>query len=340
MMKIPRLRPIRDLGRAASLAALAMAALLLAGCGEDDHAFRAMGTLEVVEVDVAPLQPGRVQRVWVDEGDSVRPGDTLAVLAQAGVAGAVPQGAARLQQAEARLRDVQAGPRPEEVAQAEDAFRARQAEAERTARELERVRVLEDAGAMSRQQLDNARAAAAVAARQRDSAREGVRMARQGSRTDQVAAARAEVEAARAALETSRATAGELTLVSSVAGVVMHRYAEPGEMVATGEPVLTVGQTSRPYTRVYVGQGVLPTLKVGQPVTAVLDAFPERPFTGRIVSISDHAEFTPRVALTEEERDDLLFGVRVELADRGGMLKAGLPLTVTFPAPPAGGGPR
>jgi HlyD family secretion protein len=48
------------------------------------------------------------------------------------------------------------------------------------------------------------------------------------------------------------------------------------------------------------------------------------------VAINDKAEFTPRVALTEEERADLLFGVKVELADTTGVLKPGLPATVTF----------
>ena len=77
---------------------------------------------------------------------------------------------------------------------------------------------------------------------------------------------------------------------------------------------------------------VLPTLRVGQIVTARLDAFPDRTFRGRIASLNPRAEFTPRVALTEDEREDLLFGVRVEFDDPSGMLKAGLPLTVELPA--------
>jgi HlyD family secretion protein len=76
-------------------------------------------------------------------------------------------------------------------------------------------------------------------------------------------------------------------------------------------------------------------------VTAVLDAFPDRRFAGRITALNDRAEFTPRVALTEDERADLLFGVKVDLVDSGGMLKAGLPVTVRF-YPRTGGasGPR
>ena len=312
-------------------AALAVLALALAGCDRGDRGVTATGTLEVVEVDVAPLQGARVARISVEEGDAVRRGDTLAVLTLPVTRGEVPQRAARLEQAEARLREVRAGARPQEIAAAEAELRAREAEATRTSRDAERMRVLENAGAVSLSDYERARTAARVAAAARDAARENVRLVREGARAEQVDMARAEVEGARAALETSRATEGELTLVAPVDGIVAERYAEPGEMVGAGQPVLTVGETARPWTHVYVGPRVLPLLRVGQEVTAKLDGFPDRPFRGRVAAIADRAEFTPRVALTEDEREDLLFAVRVEFDDRSGMLKAGLPITVSFP---------
>jgi HlyD family secretion protein len=71
---------------------------------------------------------------------------------------------------------------------------------------------------------------------------------------------------------------------------------------------------------------------VGDSVTAVLDNYPDRPFRGVIASIATRAEYTPRVALTEAERADLLFAVRVEFRDTTEFLKAGLPVTVRFRA--------
>jgi HlyD family secretion protein len=61
---------------------------------------------------------------------------------------------------------------------------------------------------------------------------------------------------------------------------------------------------------------------------ARLDGFPDHPIPGRVAAIKPKAEFTPRVALTEEERADLLFGVKVELSDTTGLLRPGLPATV------------
>jgi HlyD family secretion protein len=289
--------------------------LALAAC-RDDGPRQATGTLEIVEVDVSPMQPARIVQVRVREGDTVRAGQVLAVLQQPTTEGQVPLGQAQVASAQARLAEV----------------RVRQAEAERAAREMERLRVLTEAGAISRQTLDNARAAATQASALRDAARENLRLVREGARAGQVEAARAEVAGAEARLQSARETAGELTLVAPVDGVVLLRSAEAGESVTAGQPVITLGDPRRPWTRVYVGQDVLPALRVGQTVTARLDAFPDRTFRGRIASLNPRAEFTPRVALTEDERQDLLFGVRVEFDDPSGMLKAGLPLTIDLPA--------
>ena len=97
---------------------------------------------------------------------------------------------------------------------------------------------------------------------------------------------------------------------------------------------MTIGQLARPYVRIYVNQRVLPSVRLGARADGVLDGLPDHPFTGVVEAINTKAEFTPRVALTEEERADLLFGVKVAFHDSTGALKPGLPITVRItPAP-------
>jgi HlyD family secretion protein len=79
-----------------------------------------------------------------------------------------------------------------------------------------------------------------------------------------------------------------------------------------------------------VNERDLPAIRVGMAVRGVLDGVSKRSFTGRVVAINTKAEYTPRVALTEDERADLMFGVKVEFVDSSGTLKPGLPITVTF----------
>jgi HlyD family secretion protein len=302
------------------------------GCRESRAAdVQGTGTLEVVEVDVAPLSAGRVVRVLVREGQTVRAGETVAILAQPTLPADIEGRRARLAAAEAQLRDLERGARTAEIDAAEAELRTAEAEAIRAARDLTRLQSLLDAGAISRQQLDAARAAAQVAAGRRDAAREALRLMRQGSRPELISAARAEVASARAVLQSAERTAGDLTLTAPVNGVVVSRNAEPGEVIGAGQSVVTIADPTRPFVRIYVNQHALPRIQRGAAASATLDAFPNRRFPGQVTAVNPRAEFTPRVALTEDEREDLLFGVKVELTDPSGMLKAGLPVTVRIP---------
>lgn len=322
------MRPPSSLPRAATLLVL-----LVACAGEPHDDVTGTGTVEIVEVDVAPLVPARVLRVFRQEGDSVRPGDTLVSLTQSATLADVEGRRARLAAAEAQLRDLLAGATRPEVDRADAERRAAEAEAVRTQQDLQRLVALQATGGVTGQQVDGARAAAALAAARRDAARDALALVRQGARPERVSAARAEVSNARAALAASEQAANDLVLTASVAGVVLLRTAEPGEVLAAGMPAMTIGEVGRPFVRIYVNQYALPRMRLGAPAAAVLDAYPDRPFTGRVVAISPRAEFTPRVALTEDERADLLFGVKIELADSTGMLKPGLPVTVRVTAP-------
>jgi HlyD family secretion protein len=148
-------------------------------------------------------------------------------------------------------------------------------------------------------------------------------------------AAPSESAAAAAALAAALSIREQLTIVAPDDGVVLTRYADPGEALASGTPVVSLGLVHRPWIRAYVGDRAMAGVKLGQLVTVRLDGYPT-PLSGRIVEISPRAEFTPRAALTERERADLVFGIKVELdsADAGGRVKAGMPVTVEIPTLP------
>jgi HlyD family secretion protein len=301
---------------------------VLACSGNPNDAVVGNGTIEVRETDVAPLVPARVLQVRVDDGETVRAGDTLVTLTQSTTRADIADREARLRAAEANLREAERGPRAREIEQAEAELRSSESEVVRSARDLERYRPLAENGTVSRQVLDNAIAAAAAAVARRDAAREALQLLREGTRPERIQAARADAASARAALAAVQAIAQDLVLLAPVDGVVISRNAEPGEILAAGQSALTVGESARPYIRVYIPTRQLPRVRNGQSATALLDGFPDRPVAGRVVAISPEAEFTPRIALTERERADLVFGVKVDLTDTTGFVKPGLPATV------------
>ena len=296
-------------------------------------AVEATGTLEVVEVDVSPISAGRVSKVLVDEGAAVHAGDTLALLTIPTLPSDVAQREAKVSSATAAVQEAEHGPRAAEIASAAAELVAAEATADRAAKDVERLRPLAAKQNVSLQDFDAARALAASTAGHRDALRAQLQLLREGTRPERLHAAEADERGARASVASALATARDLVLVSPVTGTVTNRSAEPGEVIGAGQAALTVAQTGRQTVRVYVSEAVLPRIRAGQSVRAQLDAFPDHEFTGRVVAMSTKAEFTPRVALTEKERADLLFGVKVEFSDSTGMLKAGLPITVRIDAP-------
>ena len=301
------------------------------GCRREHEGVVGSGTIEVVETDVAPMQTARVSRVIPEEGALVRVGDTLVTLVQGTLDAELEQRRARLSSAEAQLRDVEAGARPAEIARLVAEQQAAEAEATRAQHELERLTATAARGDVSEQQLENARTVARTTAGKRDAAAEAVRLIREGARADRIRAARSDVAAARAAVGGAKSAVGELVLVSPVEGVVLSRNAEPGEVLPAGIAAITIGDLRRPFVRVFVASPALPGIAIGDSVDVTLDGRKER-YRGRVVAIDSKAQFTPRIALTEEERADLLFGVKVDLPPSA-TLKPGLPATVRFDKP-------
>jgi HlyD family secretion protein len=143
-----------------------------------------------------------------------------------------------------------------------------------------------------------------------------------------------ESEAARAGAEATAAIRDQLVLLAPADGIVLTRFAERGEVIAAGVPVVSVGLVHSPWIRAYVGERYIARLKTGQQVRIRVDGYPDTTFAGQISDIAPRAEFTPRAALTERERADLVFGIKVTTDDAGGRLKAGLPVRVEIPLAP------
>jgi len=303
--------------------------LALTACDRPDGT-TASGTVEFTQTDVAGSVPARVDRVLVEEGATVHAGDTLAVLTQTGLPQDIQQRRARLAAAESELADLVRGARPAELERARAELRSATSEADRTAADSVRLARLLAAGGLSQSAFDASANAARVAGARRDVAREALLLLEAGARPDRVAAARAAVATARAQLAMGEAAAGDLVLTAPVDGQVMARYAEPGEVLAAGVPVMSLGDARHAWVRIYVTAPVFASIRVGDLVPLTIDGLEGQTFQARVTALATAAEFTPRVALTEKERADLLFGVKLELSDTTGRLKAGLPATARF----------
>jgi len=295
------------------------------------------------EVDVASQVGGRLERLRVDEGDHVRLGDTLAVLDQGEGLAALGARAAEAERAVSQLRDLQAGARSQELDASQADLEAATAQWQLAQSEAARAETLYQHHVVSAAELDRARSARDGAVARRTALKQRYDLLRAGSRADQVRAAREAEAAARAQLEAARSRARELVLLAPIDGVVLLKNLNQGELVAPNVPVVTLGNPDRLWMRVFVGAPKIGRVRRGDTATVRVTGY-KREFRGRVIEIASQAEFTPRAALTEEERANLVFGVKIEIEPSGGALKPGLPADariqpVAADAPPGGHAP-
>jgi HlyD family secretion protein len=308
----------------------AAVALLLTGCGNDGSgALVASGTVEATDAQLGFQASGRIVEIGVREGDAVKAGALLASLDRAEAEARRNQSHASLAAARARLDEMERGFRSEEIAQARaglDAARERLAEAER---ELARSQTLFDGGAVSREAHEQATLARDVARSEHSKAEEHLRLLERGHRREQVDAASAQVAEAEAHLAAAEAALRNMIIEAPFDGVVTVRHREPGEVVASGAPVLTVMNPDDRWVRIYVREDRTGAVALGAKATIKSDTFPDKTYEGAVTFVASEAEFTPKNVQTTEERVKLVYAVKVSVrGDAAQELKPGMPADV------------
>jgi HlyD family secretion protein len=320
--------------------------IALIGCREAPPAdrVRVSGQVEATDVRVAALVGGRLVELRVKEGDRVKSGDVIARLDTADAGLLLARAQAERDQADAQLRLLQAGARPEDVRQAQAQVAAAEADVATLQAELsaaqadaDRFEALLASNSGSRKQRDDAVARRAVAAARLKGASDRVRAAnetlarlRAGARAEEIAAARARVAGADAQIATLQKAITDATVTAPLSGIVTETLVDAGEIVQPRATLVVVTDLDHAWANVYVDEPAIPKLRIGQPATVFTDAGGEG-MAGTISAISEKAEFTPRNVQTAEDRSKLVYRVKIAVDNAGGVLKAGMPVEAEIP---------
>ena len=131
---------------------------------------------------------------------------------------------------------------------------------------------------------------------------------------------------AKAQLSIAESQLGDLTVATPVDGVVMTKSADPGEVLAAGTTVVSIGDLDHPWLRAYINEPDLGKVKLGQKVKLHSDSYPGKVYWGRISFISPQAEFTPKQIQTKEERVKLVYRIKIVADNPGHELKENMPV--------------
>jgi HlyD family secretion protein len=292
----------------------------------------APGRVEPVgeEREIAAELRGRLLRVHVDEGDTVRAGQILAELAGEEYHARTHQARALVAQREAELARLVAGARAQERGEADALAREARATLDQARLDLARRAPLARSGAASGETLDRARNDVAAAEARLAARAERLALVEAGARDEDRQIARALLDLARGQLAEAEAILAKTVLRSPIDGVVLHRFRREGEAVSDQPPtpVVKLGDVSRLRVRADIDETDIARVAVGMAAYVTADAWPGRRFEGRVLRIGQRlGRKTLRTDDPTERNDSKVLETLIELAP-GTSLPVGLRVDV------------
>lgn len=273
--------------------------LLVSSCGSSDKEFDATGIFEATEVTVSAEATGRLMAFDVTEGSRVNADrqvgliDTIQLQLKAEQVGAT--------------RESFANQRPNVEAQVA-ATRQQLVKAQ-----LERTRtaaLLKD-GAATRKQMDDADNAVRVLKSQLEAQ---VSMLNNSARSLNSQMSGADIQRYQVLDQLKKCH-----ITSPITGTILEKYAERGEFAVIGKPLFKVADVDQMYLHAYITSAQLAKVKVGQRVKVFSDYGTDtrKSYDGTVTWISSRAEFTPKTILTDDERADLVYAVKIAVKNDG-----------------------
>lgn len=247
------------------------------------------GRLEADEIDISTKFAGRVAQLFVEEGDTVKPGQVVARMDTSDLEASLKKAEAEVLQAQRALDEAHAN-----VAQMQSQLTLAQQELERTQSLVQRGYATKELLDQRRQQLDGATAALNAA----------------NFRVNQSEHA---LEASQHDVELYNVNIADNTLVSPRDGRIQYRIANVGEVLPAGGKVFTMLDLSYVYMDIYLPTAEAGKARIGNEARIVLDARPGLAIPAKVTFIAADAQFTPKAVETKTERDKLMFRVRVRI---------------------------
>ncbi|HTV98383.1 MAG TPA: efflux RND transporter periplasmic adaptor subunit [Steroidobacteraceae bacterium] len=301
------------------------------------------GNVDLRQVELPFNGSERVAAVLAQEGDRVKKGQLLARLDTSRLVPQVAKAQADLAAQQQVVDRLHHGNRPEEIAQARANVAAAAADAENARQQYARLNTLfaSSAGrAVSRQDMDSARAALDMADARLAVNQKALALEIAGPRKEDVAQGEDQLRADAAQLALLQQQLKDADLLAPLDAVVRSRIVEPGEISSPQKSAFTLAIVDPKWVRAYVTEPDLGWVHEGMNAAVSVDAFHGRRFSGWVGFISPVAEFTPKTVETPDLRSSLVYEIRVFVHDPRDELRLGMPATVHLPLGGDGGGPR
>lgn len=279
--------------------AMAGVALVLNACGRKERQYDATGVFEATETTVYAEQTGALLTFNVEEGDTVGRNREVGLID-------TTQLWLKMKQAEA-MKSVYQSQKPEQEKQ----IAVTRQQLAKAKQDQQRYKELVADGAAPAKMLDDANSQVEVLQRQLDAQLSSLRVTTN--------ALDKQMDATDVQAEQLRDQIRKCHILVPAKGTVIEKYVERGEFVSAGKPLFKMADTENMFIRAYVTSAQLENIKTGQKATVFADYGNggKKEYEGRVTWISSRSEFTPKTILTDDERADLVYAVKVAIKGDG-----------------------
>lgn len=270
------------------------------------------GEADATEYRVSNKVPGRIDSLYVKEGDHVHAGDTLAHINSPQVEAKMKQATAVKSAASAQSRKAQTGAREQQKQMAYQVWQKAKAAVEVYRKSYERVKGLYEKGVLSAQKYDEVEAQYKVAQADCAAAEQQYLMAEEGARREDIDAAAALVNQAGGAVAEVQSYLDDSYLIAPSDGEVVEIFAKMGDLIGTGSPVMSILNMDDSWFFFAVREDLLKELSTGDTVKLRLPALGKELFDGQVRRIQPMASYaTWRATKTNGQYDVKSFDVKV-----------------------------
>ena len=290
---------------------MAAGLVVLASCGSNEKEYNATGTFEATEVTVAAEQSGALMKFDVNEGDEIALGKEVGLID-------TTQIWLKIQQAGA-TKDVYQSQKPD----MEKQIAATRQQLAKAKQDQQRYQELVADGAAPSKMLDDATNQVQVLQKQLD--------AQISTLSTQLSTINSQLSTVDVQVSQLQDQLRKCHIAAPIKGTVLEKYVEKGEFVATGKPLFKMADTEQMFIRAYVTSAQLQHIKVGQKAKVFADYGDgqRKEYEGTVSWISSKSEFTPKTILTDDERADLVYALKVAFKNDG-YVKIGMYGEVSF----------
>ena len=301
--------------------------VLLFSCSRRNshNVIEATGIIEATEVLINSKVPSQIVEIRRDEGEKVKKGDTLLILDFESLKYQLEQAESMERYARSQLELVRKGARLEDVMVAEENLRQAEENYKVAKINFDRALDLKSSGSFNQKQYEEAELQMKLAESRLAQAKANVNKMKNFFRPEEIAQAEANLQKAIAAKNSALKNFTECFVLAPSDGVLLKKFVENGEFVTIGSPLFKLGKLDTVEMVVYIPESDLGKVMLGKDVEVSTDTYPGKIYKGKVIFISNEAEFTPKNIQTKDERITLVYAVKIRIPNAEFELKPGMP---------------